>query len=808
MLRFSLLLLVLVSPLGAQEEPPLDLPPQSIEDLPPLPELEPNLPDPQPAQPELPPIPAGMTAEDFAFNPDAKFTAPKKTVLRGRDLGGEFHEDGTFHFKAKGQMHIKGNAGQEAFGDRAVFNPKTETYTLTGNVVFYQRGLLSKVDSVIYYRKTKKFETRGLRTSMDPILLESGRFRSEQIDGRTVYIGDNAGVSTHDVEDPNFWLRAKRTAIFPDDKVVFQDLKFYFGDTPLIWLPYLSQPLNQDLGYHVLPGGRSNLGLFLKNRYGVMLGGERDPETGENKSAWLLSQWHVDGYSRRGVGLGVDLLDTRQHEDDQFGWLKLYHIYDFDPNIERSGTPRNGVDHNRYAVELAQRFRLHQSEVATYGLDVNMKLLSDAFYLEDYQPKIFRSDPAPDNTFAFTRRTANSLTTLGGRIRLNDFYTSDTRLPELTFDWVRQPILNSKFLYESQTSAGIYEEHLGSAERDSLKDSKSMLLPGDPRISEIDGLLEDRGFTRFHTYHEISRPTSIGALNIVPRVGAGYTNYSSVEGPSSSTSRGHFFAGVDTSLKFTKAYDNLISEKWGLNGALHVVQPYANLSWLSTNELDSSFGRIDRLTPSTRPRPLGVGRFTAIDDFSDWSILRLGIRNRLVTQRDGGTHDWLTLDTYLDTFFDDPEFSRKVSNLYNDLTWNPLPWVELELETQFPLFSESNFTEVAASSRFMPNDSLEFDLSYRLLRNHPILQDSNRVSLETFYRINENWGIGAYNRWEFEDSTLELQQYSVHYDFDSWIGSVGVFQRDNRQKDEYGIVFSFGLKDFPSLALPIKVDAE
>jgi len=225
-----------------------------------------------------------------------------------------------------------------------------------------------------------------------------------------------------------------------------------------------------------------------------------------------------------------------------------------------------------------------------------------------------------------------------------------------------------------------------------------------------------------------------------------------------------------------------VSKKWGLDGALHVVQPYANLSWLSTNDLDSSFRPIDALTPSTRPRPLGVGRFSAVDDLADWTILRLGVRNRLMTHRDGGTHDWLTLDTYFDAFFDDPEFSRTFSNLYNDLKWSPLPWLELELETQFPLFSDSNFTEVAASSRFMVTDSLEFDLGYRFLKNHPILRDSNRLELNAFYRINERWGVGAYNRWEF--------------------------QRDNRRKDEFGVVLSFGLKDFPSLALPIKFDTE
>ncbi|NIP96933.1 MAG: hypothetical protein GWO24_27255, partial [Akkermansiaceae bacterium] len=79
------------------------------------------------------------------------------------------------------------------------------------------------------------------------------------------------------------------------------------------------------------------------------------------------------------------------------------------------------------------------------------------------------------------------------------------------------------------------------------------------------------------------------------------------------------------------------------DGLLHVVQPYASPSWMATDELDASFPRIDRLTPSTRPRPLGVGRFSAIDDLEDWTIVRLGARNRLLTRRDGGTHEWLTV---------------------------------------------------------------------------------------------------------------------------------------------------------------------
>ena len=59
-------------------------------------------------------------------------------------------------------------------------------------------------------------------------------------------------------------------------------------------------------------------------------------------------------------------------------------------------------------------------------------------------------------------------------------------------------------------------------------------------------------------------------------------------------SRTHVSATVDVSTKLTKLLPDFTNEKWGIDGARLIVEPYASLSWLSTNELDSSFGRIDR----------------------------------------------------------------------------------------------------------------------------------------------------------------------------------------------------------------------
>ncbi len=771
--------------------------------------------------PPPPPAPEALTEPDedpitaLLNNPAADpFTnLPKEITIKGTPSAQAIFNSDTrdvsdIIVKYLNGVTIKGDKGLEIYGDQAVVNMTKMRAQLTGNVSIYKDGLVYRGQSTVFNLETKSFETKDLRLGFPPILLKAKNIRQIESGGRKAFVAKDAGITTHDVENPDFWLQARRASIFPNDKVILQDFNLRVGNRNLLWLPYLAQPLDANLGYLVAPGGQTNLGAFVRNRYGIMLGGERNSETGEKEGAWLLSQWHADLYSNKGLGMGVDLFDTRLDPNDEFGWLKLYYIHDLNPEDQRAGVDRGNLNPNRFRAEFVHRSPIYDTPVSKYSFDANLTLLSDQYYLEDFDPSLFRINRAPDNYLGFARRSANSLTQLGARLRLNDFYQSDTRLPELTHDWIRQPFLDTPLLYESQTSLGVYEERLAEFQRDSLQNQKDALLDGDPRLDKITRLLDERGFARFHTYHEFSLPMKTGHFNVVPRFGAGHTNYQAVQGPDDPISRTHVSATVDVSTKLTKLLPDFTNEKWGIDGARHIVEPYASLSWLSTNELDSSFGRIDRLTPTSRPRPRQVGRFTAIDDLQDWSILRLGMRNQLVTRRDGGTHGWLMMDTYLDAFIEDPELDRDFSNLYNDIRWNPVPWFELDLETQFPISTTDNFTEVASSMRFMPDDDFEFTLGYRHLNNHPILRDSDRIVLESFARLNDYWGIGTYHRFELVDSTLELQQYNVHYDFDSFVGSAGFFIRNNREQDEYGIMFSFGIKKIPSLSLPIRIGAQ
>jgi LPS-assembly protein len=745
-------------------------------------------------------------------------------------------------FLVSGPIELKTNSGEEVFADRAELDLETGTYTLLGNVSVFNGPMIQRGDRVVYDLKSKKLNTTGLSVSYDPIILESGNFEmTEDENGERIFVGTDAGITTNDVEDPAYWLRADRTTLYPGDKIVFNDLKLYIGETPIFWLPYLSQPLNAELGYRMLPGGRTNWGVYLLQSYGIMLGGGENSILGTDKP-WLLSRWHFDMRARRGIGAGVDLFDTRVEDNPNLGWLKLYFMDDMDPSIGRSGIPRGPVDPSRYRAQFQYRIPLQFQDPldpdAEYALNYDLHLLSDNHFLEDFDPRFYRNNAQPDNTIFLTRRTDDSLLTGLARLRLNDFYRADSRSPEISFDQIRRPIFGSRILHEGQTSFGVLEENMADPTRDTLLDplltlpdgdpelgrlysqvgryeqllieQMRALPPGDPRYDTLYQQLTNPQFMRFHTYQELSTQYTFGNwLHLTPHIGGGYSRYFNVAGPAEDADRTLFSTGLEASVKFHKDYPDIRIRSLGVDGLRHTMQPYANWSYLSAGELGQDYPSIDRMTFFTRPAPINVGRFPAIDDLDDWNLVRLGVRNRLVTQRNGASYQWLFMDTYIDSYVEDPELQRDFSNLYNDITWLPLPWLAVDVQTQFPIISSgSGYSEFTTGLRFMPTPNFEFSVQQRTLSGHPYLLDSNRVNIRAYNRFNENWGAGLLHQWEFDDGTLELEQYTLHRNYENWIVSAGLTHRNNRTRDEYGFLVSFTLKDFPDVSMPFRIDAE
>ena len=717
----------------------------------------------------------------------------------------------------EGNFRLKSDT-LEAYADKAEFISESNTLKFSGDVAIYKDGLLYRGDHATYNTDSGELDASDMRSSAEPLFFKAGHLQTKS-KNISLIEAEDATFTTEDAENPGFYLDAEKVTIYPEERIVFHHLKAYAGDLPVFYLPYLSQPLQEEMGYTFTPGYRSNLGFFLLNQYGTTLGDHS------------LLKLKLDGYASRGLGAGFDL--DSQHAKaaglENFGKFKFYWVNDSSPeqNNTFSSADRSGVDQNRYRVNLQHRVYLPGPEESSVYLDLDLNKISDEFFLEDFYPWEFRDDPQPDNIASLIKHHDRGELSLAARFRANDYYQSDTRLPEVALDMVRQPIFDSGLFYAGNSSFGILKEELGDDDElrlqakvakinDTLKDP-ILAANLDPRetqntLDDLRSRLVESEFTRFHSYHELLFPSSIrGVLSLTPRAGIGYTNYSSISGtaPPNNTGRTLASVGLDASTKFSRTYDNIAIPALGVDGLRHVVQPYLSYSYLSADPQGPQFHGIDRLALSTRPRPLDVSNYTAIDSLRDWNVVRLGVYNRLQTKRNNTSMNWLSTNTYIDAFIEDPEYDRSFSNLYQDIEWNPLPWMRGEIEAQLPVTGDNfEFSEVNTRLTFMPTDYLDFTVGHRLLQDHPFFEDSSLVDFRVYARLNENWGISAYERYELDDSTLETQQYSIHRDLTSWVAAFGAVVRDNRGETDYGLLFSLTLKDFPSLRIPVDFDPQ
>ncbi|MCB1203908.1 MAG: LPS-assembly protein LptD [Verrucomicrobiae bacterium] len=678
--------------------------------------------------------------------------------------------------KAYGDVLVKyGDVTIQA--DQIEFHQSSGNIFARDNVRIFKDGQVVDAEEIIYNINTGEMTTSNLKSALEPIYYSSNDVQrpEEGTEGPITML--DSYFTTHDSATPNYHIKVKKLEVYPDDKIIMHGAKLYMGNTPVFWFPYFVQPMDAELGYYFTPGWNSAWGGFLLNRYGFMIG--------ENHHA----QAHLDFRSERGLAGGVEFFDRKFKNNDNIGRLNLYYASDNEPTLSFNGRDRRDkTSSDRYRINFQHRVYLPGSDDETFYLDFDINKLSDAFLYEDFFPSEFRIDPKPDNVVNLNKLFEQGEISLTGRFQLNEFFQTDTRSPELAIDIIRTPIGDTGFFYDGLTSYGLIDEEL---------DDDSILA----------GMVDPSGFNRFHSYHEFLFPIQLGGiLNVVPRAGAGYTNYSSFDIPGlGSLDRTTLHAGVDFSFKMSKKSPEIVNRALGINGLLHVVRPYMNFSYVSTDDLTGRFSPIDRFTPTTRLRPIDMPLFTSLDDIRDWQIIRSGVSNRWYTKRNGASYEWLALNNYFDTYLEDPEFNRDFSNFFTDVEWRPLPWLTASTTTQLPLFDGAmDFTELSSSVTFMPTDWFEIGIRHYFINDHPFFQDSDLYTLATYTRLSDNWGFSTEHRYESDDGTLEYQQYSIHRDLASWTASLGGIIRDNRDREnEYGVILSLTLKAFPKVSLPV-----
>ncbi|MEI6536353.1 MAG: hypothetical protein WCN98_13485, partial [Verrucomicrobiaceae bacterium] len=280
---------------------------------------------------------------------------------------------------AIGEVHIKYD-NVEITAGRAEYNSNTKDVIAHENVLIIKDGQIFRGETVTYNFETQDLKANNIRSGLPPVFYKtadmktnSGALKGET--GETSRI-DGAGTyfTTHDSSHPNYHVTSKSLTIYPGDRIVMHNAKFYIGNQPVFFLPYFVQPLNHELGYIFQPGYDSLWGAFMLNQYGVMYGDH------------TLAKYHLDLRSLRGIAGGVDLKSLRYSNNSNFGNLLLYYAYDTNPETGTGGRNRRefAPSKDRYRISFQHRIYLPGPSESTWYMDFDLNKLSDVFMLQDY----------------------------------------------------------------------------------------------------------------------------------------------------------------------------------------------------------------------------------------------------------------------------------------------------------------------------------------------------------------------------------------------------------------------------------------
>jgi len=615
----------------------------------------------------------------------------------------------------------------------------TQDAYATGNVEFRKAGRVWHGDELTYNFRTKQGDFGEFTAYVEPYYIRAAD--SHRISENEFVLRD-AVITTCEGPSPDFSIRAGRARITPDDMLKAHNVVVFLGPVPILYLPVWKQHLHRDkTNLDVVPGYSSRMGAFLLTAYNYRI------------NSMLRAATHLDLRTRRGIGVGEDFVWDDPEGQNWNGDLKLYYTHDDKPyeDDEEDEKAEGLVDPDRYRIRLRHYANFSARD---YGM-LEADYLSDPDMLEDFFNEDFREGAQPENRISLTHRGDLYTARMNINARLNDFYESVERLPELTLEVPRVEVPRTPLYYESDNSAAflrkVYKE---SSDKD------------------------DYDAFRLDTVHTLYYPTRhFGFLNVIPRAGVLLTYYSKTKDESTVTNsvtvtetnvvggvtnittsitnktdtvideggadlRNQYELGLDLSFK---AFRVLVpAPARGDGGLRHIAEPYAKYTYLSRPNLE----------------PDELYQFDSVDRRDKEHYVRLGMRNKLQDKHRGGLRDLVDIDVNTDYRIEKEDAQHDFSNLRYDAELRLVDWLKVDFDGQYDWY-ESDVPVFNTQVAFLAPDESSLGLEYRYRKD-----DKNLVSAELNLFPRDRWSFNGYWRYDFDNSNLEEQSYFVQHTTD------------------------------------------
>jgi len=431
---------------------------------------------------------------------------------------------------------------------------------------------------------------------------------------------------------------------------------------------------------------------------------------------------------------------------------------------------------------------------------------NDPGVVRDFFTSEYRQDPQSGTFFEADKLWRNFSLDVYVQPRLEEFYETVERLPEVRLTAFRQQVLNTPLFYESESSAGYYRRLFPET---ATNDAGGALL---------DAFTDDNSFyaPRADTYHQVTLPqTFFGWLNFVPRVGGRITYYGNTHGPAGGaddTVRKVFNTGAELSFKASRVWPGARSQLLDLDGVRHIVEPSINYVYVPTpNRHTNEIPQFDYEIPSLRLLPIEYPEYNSIDSIDSENVMRFGLRNKLQTKRDGRVEDFINWEVVTDWRLRPRTNQQTFADLYSDFSLRPRSWLWLASQTRLDL-NNGEWRMLLHTVTFEPNNVWNWTLGHLYLANDPrtapvrertgLGPGENIFTSSMFYRLNENWGFRTLHHYDIEGGRMQEQFYTIYRVLRSWTIALSGGLRDSGVgAKDFSIAFTFSLKASPRYGL-------
>jgi hypothetical protein len=520
--------------------------------------------------------------------------------------------------------------------------------------------------------------------------------------------------------------------------------------------------------FNFLPGYRTSFGAYLLSSYHWYLNDELDTEL------------HVDYRQRRGVGLGPDI--NYNYGKWGEGTFKFYYLHDEDPDNDARGANIPADRERIYFSYLAQ-------PLTNLSIRSMVRQQGDTNIVRTFFEREYRENPQPSTYVEANKFWDNFSLDAYVQPRVNDFLETVERLPDVRLTGYQQQLGATPLYYGSESSVGYY--------RRLFAETNSMPTGIDYAAARAD------------TYHQITLPyTFFSWLNVAPRVGGRFTYYSDASGPGATwdeESRGVFNTGAEVSFKASRIWPTVENRFFQVDGLRHILQPSFNYVYVPTpSATPNQLPQFDYVLPSLRLLPIDFPDYNAIDSIDSENVLRLGLRNKLQTKRDGKVANLLNWDLYTDWRLDPRSDQTRFADVYSDLVLWPWSWLRLESLTRCDP-EDKQLRMAFESVTLQPNNVWSWSFAYFYLRDYYSATDptawgqgNDNFSSTIFYRFDDNWGFRLTHRYDIRESRLTEQAYSIYRDLRSWTAALTLRLREDQSgEDDVTVAFVFSIKAFP-----------